>query len=183
VLLASPGFAAQWAACHGGALADVPRISGFGHRTADLSLAGKLRRAEPGGHLFPQLRGAVQDAYRRAGLPGASALDVVELHDCFTITGLVAVEHLGIVEPGAGGEFIAAGETAPGGKLPVNPGGGLLGLGHPVGATGVRMVHDAARQVAQNAGELQVDGARTALTLNVGGSFTTVATTVVQTGG
>ncbi len=165
VVLASSSFAERL----GGGF---PRISGFGHRTAHLSLAGKLSDGE---YLFPQLRGAVVDAYRRSGVAGPDALDVVELHDCFTITGLVALEHLGVAPPGDGGRFIAEG-----GLARINPSGGLIGLGHPVGATGVRMVHDAARQVAGTAGETQVEGARTALTLNIGGSFTTVVATVVE---
>jgi acetyl-CoA acetyltransferase len=115
--------------------------------------------------------------YERAGVAGPDALDVVELHDCFTITGLVALEHLGAAPPGDGGKFIADGGLDTAG---INPGGGLLGLGHPVGATGVRMLHDVARQVTGTAGETQVAGARTALTLNVGGSFTTVVTMIVQ---
>jgi acetyl-CoA C-acetyltransferase len=166
VLLASPAFAERL----GG---DFPRIAGFGHRTAHIGLTEKLSDGE---YLFPQLRGAVVDAYRRAGVAGPDALDVVELHDCFTITGLVALEHLGVAPPGGGGRFIADGGLTTAG---INPSGGLLGLGHPVGATGVRMLHDAARQVTGTAGETQVEGARTALTLNVGGSFTTVVTTIV----
>ncbi|OZM70129.1 acetyl-CoA acetyltransferase [Amycolatopsis antarctica] len=183
VVLASPRFAAEWAARHGRTLDDVPAVTGFGHRTATLPLAGKLDRAEPDGYLFPQLRGTVTDAYRRAGIPGPDALDLVELHDCFTITALVALEHLGLAPPGGGGRVIESGDIGPDGVLPVNPGGGLLGLGHPVGATGVRMLRDAARQVSGTAGPIQVDGARTALTLNVGGSFTTTVALVVGTGG
>ncbi|MFJ1761560.1 acetyl-CoA acetyltransferase [Amycolatopsis sp. NPDC088138] len=167
VLLASPAFAERL----GG---DFPRIAGFGHRTAHIGLTEKLSTG--GEYLFPQLRGAVVDAYRRADVAGPDALDVVELHDCFTITGLVALEHLGVAPPGGGGRFIADGGLDTAG---INPSGGLLGLGHPVGATGVRMLHDAARQVTGTAGETQVEGARTALTLNVGGSFTTVVTTIV----
>ncbi|MDS0135495.1 MULTISPECIES: acetyl-CoA acetyltransferase [unclassified Amycolatopsis] len=167
VLLASPVFAERL----GGGF---PRIAGFGHRTAHIGLAPKI--ASDGEYLFPHLRGAVTDAYRRAGVPGPDALDVVELHDCFTITGLVALEHLGAAPPGDGGRFIADGGLDAAG---INPGGGLIGLGHPVGATGVRMLRDAARQVSGTAGETQVEGARTALTLNVGGSFTTVVTMVV----
>ncbi|WP_233223676.1 hypothetical protein [Amycolatopsis sp. CA-128772] len=86
------------------------------------------------------------------------------------------MEHLGAAPPGEGGRFIAGGGL---GAAGINPGGGLIGLGHPVGATGVRMLRDAARQVSGTAGETQVGGARTALTLNVGGSFTTVVTLVV----
>ncbi|MCR6488925.1 acetyl-CoA acetyltransferase [Amycolatopsis sp. OK19-0408] len=167
VLLASPEFARRL----GG---DFPRIAGFGHRTSHIGLAEKL--SADGEYLFPHLRGAITDAYRRAGVAGPDALDVVELHDCFTITGLVALEHLGAAPPGDGGRFIADGGLDTAG---INPGGGLIGLGHPVGATGVRMLHDVARQVRGTAGETQVEGARTALTLNVGGSFTTVVTMVV----
>jgi acetyl-CoA C-acetyltransferase len=180
VLLASPRFAADWARGHGVDLDDVPRIAGFGHRTATLSLSGKL--ASAGDFMFPHLRGAVTDAYRRAGLAGVSDVDVVEVHDCFTITGLVALEHLGAAEPGKGGELVLSGAVGPGGVLPVNPGGGLIGLGHPVGATGVRMLRDAARQVSGTAAETQVDHARTVLTVNVGGSFTTVVSLVVTAG-
>ena len=62
-----------------------------------------------------------------------------------------------------------------GSAIPVNPSGGLIGVGHPVGATGVRMLHDAARQVTGQAGDCQVEGARTVATLNIGGSLTTVS--------
>ncbi|MFC3455412.1 acetyl-CoA acetyltransferase [Amycolatopsis speibonae] len=179
IVLASPRFAADWAKRVGRDLVEVPRLAGFGHRTAHLSLRGKLDRAEGHEYLFPHLRGAVLDAYRRAKVSGAEEIDVVELHDCFTITALVALEHLGAAPPGTAGRLIESGAIARDGVLPVNPGGGLLGLGHPVGATGVRMVHDAARQVAGTAGPLQIDGVRKVLTLNVGGSFTTVVATVV----
>ncbi len=179
IVLASPEFAAEWAKRVGRDLAEVPRLAGFGHRTAHLSLRGKLDRAEGQEYLFPHLRGAVLDAYRRAKVSGAEEMDVVELHDCFTITALVALEHLGAAPPGAAGRLVESGGIARDGVLPVNPGGGLLGLGHPVGATGVRMVHDAARQVAGTAGPLQIEGVRNVLSLNVGGSFTTVVAMVV----
>ncbi|MFK0251654.1 acetyl-CoA acetyltransferase [Amycolatopsis azurea] len=179
IVLASPEFAADWAKRTGRDLAEVPRLTGFGHRTAHLSLRGKLDRAEGHEYLFPHLRGAVVDAYWRAKVSGPEEIDVVELHDCFTITALVALEHLGAAPPGSAGRLIESGGIARDGVLPVNPGGGLLGLGHPVGATGVRMVHDAARQVAGTAGPLQIDGVRNVLTLNVGGSFTTVVAMVV----
>jgi acetyl-CoA C-acetyltransferase len=83
----------------------VPRLAGFGHRTAHLSLRGKLDRAERQEYLFPHLRGAVLDAYRRAEVSGAEEMDVVELHDCFTITALVALEHLGAAPPEPPGRF------------------------------------------------------------------------------
>ncbi len=178
VLLASP----RWLDERRRAADELAAITGFGHRTAPLALSDKLAAAPAEGYLFPQLHAAVRDAYTRAGVSGPAELDVVELHDCFSITGLVAIEHLGLTEPGKGAEPILDGSIAAGGRLPVNPSGGLLAGGHPVGATGVRMLHDVARQVTGTAGETQVPGARTGMTLNVGGSFTTVVTTVVQRG-
>lgn len=157
-----------------------PVISGWAHRTAPMLLADKLARREP--YLFPHLRRAALDAYERAGLRGPEDVDVIETHDCFTITEYVALDHLGLTPPGESWRAIESGLIDFDGGLPVNPSGGLIGLGHPVGATGVRMLHDAARQVSGAAGECQVPGARTALTLNIGGSCTTVALFAV-TGG
>lgn len=182
LLLASPRYAADWARGRARGLDDVPCLRGFGHRTDSLLLADKLARRDPDGWMFPHLAGAVGDAYRRAGIAGPADLDVAELHDCFTISALVAYEHIGLAAPGQGGRIVEDGVVAPGGMLPVNPGGGLLALGHPVGATGVRMAVDAARQVSGTAGPLQVEGARTALTVNIGGSFTTVVATVIGRG-
>jgi acetyl-CoA C-acetyltransferase len=177
VVLASP----RWVAEHGLDPERLACLRGFGHRTDTLSLAAKLDR--PGPVMFPHLAGAVGDAYRRAGVADAGRLDVAELHDCFTVTGLVALEHLGVCGPGEAGRLVEEGVFGPAGRLPVNPGGGLLGLGHPVGATGVRMLLDAARQVSGRAGAIQVEGAGMVLTVNVGGSFTTVVATVVGLGG
>ncbi|MFI6797924.1 acetyl-CoA acetyltransferase [Streptosporangium canum] len=156
-----------------------PVISGWGHRTAPMLLADKLRLSEGGPYLFPHLRQAALDAYARAGLAGPGDLDVIETHDCFTVTEYVALDHLGLTPPGESWKAVEAGTIDFDGSLPVNPSGGLIGLGHPVGATGVRMMLDACRQVTGTAGECQVPGARTALTLNIGGSCTTVATFAV----
>ncbi|MFO0603396.1 MAG: acetyl-CoA acetyltransferase [Polyangiales bacterium] len=154
------------------------RVAGWGHRAAGLGLDEKLRRAAGSEHLFPHLRAAVTDAYRRAGVADASKVDVFELHDCFSITGLTLVEHLGVTAPGEAWRAVEDGRLAK-----VNPGGGLIGGGHPVGATGVRMVLDAARQVTGAAGPTQVEGARVAATINLGGSATTaVAFVVAQEG-
>lgn len=91
-------------------------------------------------------------------------------------------DHLGLGEPGRPGEAIASGVTAMGGRLPINPSGGLIGGGHPVGATGVRMLLDAQRQVTDTAAQTQVPGARVAQTLNIGGSCTTTVSFVVGAG-
>lgn len=182
VVLASERFARAWAERTGTELSSEAVIAGFGHRTSTLLLADKLAQSEGGEHMFPHLAGAVRDAYDRAGIAGVEDLDVAEIHDCFTINGLVTIEHMGLADPGKGGQAVLAGDIARDGKLPVNPGGGLLANGHPVGATGVRMVLDAARQVTGRAGDQQIPGAATALTVNVGGSFTTAVATVLTRG-
>jgi len=171
VVLATGSFL-QGRPRRGGRLA---RVAGWGHRGAGLGLDEKLRRAAGEPYLFPHLRAAVTDAYRRAGVADAAAVDVFELHDCFSITGLTLLEHLGVAAPGEAGRAVEDGRLAR-----VNPGGGLIGGGHPVGATGVRMVLDAARQVTGTAGATQLDGARTAATLNLGGSATTAVAFVLR---
>lgn len=183
VVLVSARFAAQWAAHRGLDVADLPVIAGFGHRTSTLLLKDKLALPATDGYLFPQLRGAVTDAYARAGISGVEPIDVAEIHDCFTINGLLSVEHIGLAEPGKGGQAILDGVTTREGHLPINPGGGLMAAGHPVGATGVRMLLDASQQVTGTAGPLQIEGAQTALTVNIGGSFTTVVSFVVRRAG
>ena len=106
-------------------------------------------------------------------------LDAIETHDCFSITEYMAIEHFGISPPGQAWKAIEEGVVAFDGTLPVNPSGGLIGLGHPVGATGVRMVLDAAKQCTGTAGDYQVPGAKTVATFNVGGSGTTNCSFVV----
>jgi acetyl-CoA C-acetyltransferase len=178
VVLASARFAAAWAARSGRDLAQTPRILGWGHRTAGLTLDAKLARSAGGGLLVPHVAEAVNDARRRADRP-LDAIHGYEVHDCFTTTEYLAIDHLGLTAPGQSWRAIEDGRTALGGAAPVNPSGGLIGGGHPVGATGVRMALDAARQVRGRAGETQIEGARAIQTLNLGGSATTVVSLVV----
>ena len=166
---------------HGGSLgAPVARIAGWGHRTASLSLADKLDASVEAEYVFPHVRGAILDAFARAGVRDVFALDGIETHDCFTISQYMAIDHFGLTKPGCSGDAIDSGLTARGGGLPVNPSGGLIGVGHPVGATGVRMLLDSYLQVTGQAAGYQVEGARTFATLNFGGSAATVVCTVVQ---
>ena len=174
IVLASARFATE----RGLALDRLPRLLGWGHRTAGLSLAAKLERSAGAPYLLPHLRDAIVDAYRRAGIPGPESLDAVETHDCFTVTEYLAIDHLGVTAPGEAWRAVEDGTIARGGRCPINPSGGLIGLGHPVGATGVRMVLDAARQTSGRAAN-QIDGARRVATLNIGGSCTTVVSFVV----
>ena len=181
VVLASPRFAKAWAARRGLSLEALPRIAGWGHRTAHLQLAPKLQASAGQPYVFPHVREAIQGAFRRAGVADVFALDGIETHDCFTTTEYMAIDHFGITAPGESWRAIEDGTIASGGRLPINPSGGLIGLGHPVGATGVRMVLDAARQVTGRAGDCQVEGAHRFATLNIGGSATTVVSFIVET--
>ncbi|WP_313315128.1 acetyl-CoA acetyltransferase [Pulveribacter sp.] len=182
LVLASPAYAQRWAAQRGRTLAQVPRITGWGHSSAHLRLQAKLQASAGQPYVFPHVRQAIQDAFRRASIADAFALDGIETHDCFTTTEYMAIDHFGITPPGQSWQAIEDGTIAADGRLPVNPSGGLIGAGHPVGATGVRMVLDAARQVSGTAGATQVEGARRFGTLNIGGSATTVVSFVVEGG-
>jgi acetyl-CoA C-acetyltransferase len=91
----------------------------------------------------------------------------------------MAIDHFGITAPGESWKAIEDGTIERSGRLPINPSGGLIGGGHPVGATGARMVFDAAKQVTGRAEEMQVNNAKTFATLNIGGSLSTVASFVV----
>src|SRR5947209_4555443 len=102
--------------------------------------------------------------------------------DCFTPSEYLAIDHIGLTEPGQSWQAIENGDIANGGRMPINPSGGLIGGGHPVGASGVRMLLDAARQVSDAAGDYQVEGARTFGTLNFGGSTATTVSFVVSKG-
>ena len=116
---------------------------------------------------------AAAAAYRQAGKTPAD-VDVVELHDCFTIAEIVATEGLGFFEPGSGGAAAEKGWTSLGGKLPVNPSGGLKAKGHPIGATGAAQIAEIVCQLRGEAGPRQVEGARTGLTHTLGGNTATV---------
>jgi len=180
VVLATADYAERWAAGHGRAMDELARIDGWGHRTARMTMADKFTASRDQPYVFPQLRGAAFDAFARAGIASVEDLDAIETHDCFTISEYAALDHLGLTDPGESWKAIEEGRTELGGDLPVNPSGGLLACGHPVGATGVRMLWDATRQVTGTAGDHQVEGARRVATLNLGGSLTTVASFVVS---
>lgn len=157
------------------------RIDGWGHRTVGLGLQQKLdrSRADPRNeYVLPHVRGAALDAFTRAGI-GVDDLDGVEVHDCFTPSEYLAIDHIGLTGPGESWKAIENGEIEIGGRLPVNPSGGLIGGGHPVGASGIRMLLDAAKQVSGTAGAYQVAGAKTFGTLNFGGSTATTVSFVV----
>ena len=154
------------------------RLLGYGHTTDRIALDSKDVPE------FPYARAAADKAYAMAGI-GPRDLDAADVHDCFSISEVIAYEILSFAERGHGGKLVESGATAlpsvrhlvtdktPSFSLPVNPGGGLIGDGHPVGATGVRQVVEACQQLSGIAGPRQVEGARRYLTFNMGGTMTT----------
>ncbi len=154
------------------------RLLGFGHTTDYLALDKKDAPT------FSIARKAAEKALLMANLKPRD-MNGVEVHDCFSITEIVAYELLGLAEPGKGAELARSGATAlpqvrnekMRGKfafeIPVNAGGGLIGDGHPVGATGVRQVVEAYQHLTGQAGARQIPNAKRFLTFNMGGSLTT----------
>lgn len=162
-------------------------LLGWGHSTDRLALEEKDVPA------FPHARRAIETAMRSAGLRGPRDLHGIEVHDCFSISELIAYELIGLAPPGEGASLLHSGATmlpsvceqilgadaaAPPFSIPVNAGGGLMADGHPVGATGVRQVLDAFEQLNGCAGPRQIANARRFLTYNVGGSMTTAVAMV-----
>jgi len=115
---------------------------------------------------------ASKAAYKQAGV-APKDINVVEVHDCFTIAELMAVEDLGFAEKGKGGKFIDEGNTKLGGRVPFNTSGGLKACGHPVGATGIKQACEIVMQLRGEAGARQVKNAEIGMTHNVGGSGAT----------
>jgi acetyl-CoA acetyltransferase len=111
---------------------------------------------------------AARIAYERAGV-GPGDVDVIELHDAAAPAELIVTEELGLCDPGGGPELLRSGATALGGRVPINPSGGLLSKGHPVGATGCAQLVELADQLRGRCGDRQVPGARIGLAENGGG--------------
>ncbi|MBU0517043.1 MAG: propanoyl-CoA acyltransferase [Proteobacteria bacterium] len=122
---------------------------------------------------------SVDQAYAQAGLTPAD-VDVVELHDCFTIAEILAVEGLGFYPPGQGYAAATSGETTFGGRVVVNPSGGLKAKGHPIGATGLAQVYEIVKQLRGQAGPRQVEGAKVGLVDTLGGDLGTVCNLILR---
>ena len=129
---------------------------------------------------MPHVRDAITDAMGRASISGVSDLDLIETHDCMTPSQYMAIDHFGITAPGESWKAIEDGTIERDGATPVNPSGGLIGGGHPVGATGARMLLDVAKQGTATAEGYQVEGAARGATLNIGGSTATTACFVLE---
>ena len=122
---------------------------------------------------------AAHKAYKMAGVkPGD--INLVEVHDCFSINGLLAIEDLGFVEKGQGGPAIENGETELDGRIPVNPSGGLKARGHPLGATGIAQAAEIVWQLRGDAGKRQINGIEVGMTHNIGGTGGTAAVHILS---
>lgn len=179
VFLASRAYAEKYAAKRGLSIDKLPRIKGWGHHTSRLRFNDKVAESAKSEYVLPHVRSTITDAWKRAGINDVSGIDGIETHDCFTTSEYMAIDHFGITKPGESWKAVDAGWIEIGGKHPINPSGGLIGAGHPVGATGVRQLLDGFRQVTGTAGDYQVEGAKTFQTLNIGGSGTTSVSFVV----
>jgi len=171
--LASEEYANKYAMDRGINLVNIPRILGWGNTTAPIEFSRKIAESKGHDYILPATRQAIVNAYDRAGLTDCWDLDAIEAHDCFTTSEYMAIDHFGLTRPGESWKAIEEGIIEMGGKLPINPSGGLIGCGHPVGATGVRQLLDAYKQFTGTAGDYQVKGAKKIATLNIGGTATT----------
>lgn len=149
-----------------------PIIKGYGHRVAPYEFDKKMKESKNNDYILPWTREAVCDAYKRANLT-VDDIDLFETHDCFTSSEYMAISAFGITKPGKEYEAIENGTIDFTGSKPINPSGGLIGCGHPVGASGVRMMLDLYKQIANEAGSYQIKNAKNAMMLNIGGSATT----------
>ena len=181
IFLASDKRAREYAKSRNIDIEKIPNIKGWGHKTGPITYQEKIEFSKDKDYVFPHVKETIEDAFRRANFSGVNDLDGIETHDCFTSTEYMAIDHFGITKAGESWKAIELGEIEIGGRIPINPSGGLLGLGHPVGATGVRMLLDTYKQCSGTAGDYQVEGANNFATLNIGGSATTVVSFVVGT--
>jgi acetyl-CoA C-acetyltransferase len=152
----------------------VVKVTGSGQATDTLALHARKDLC-----WLSATERAAAAAYRMAEI-GPQDLDLIEVHDCFTIAELMVLEALGVFERGEAGPATERGETRLGGRIPVNVSGGLKSKGHPVGATGVAQICELVTQLRGEAGDRQVAGARRGLAQNMGGTGATTTVHVLE---
>jgi len=179
VFLANQTKAQEYANKHGIALESIPQIKGWGHINAPMAFDEKLKLGRNTPYLLPHVNTLFQQTLKRAGLDGIESISGLEVHDCFNITEYMILDHIGLKPAGDIWQLIEQGHFDKSGALPVNTSGGLIGLGHPVGASGIRMALDCYKQACGQAGDTQIDGAQNMMTFNLGGSTTTCASLVI----
>jgi acetyl-CoA acyltransferase len=154
---------------------DAVEVVAYGHATGPIEGPADILDMDT-------TRAAAKEAYESAGL-GPNDIQVAEVHDCFAIAQLLAVEALGFANRGEAKKLIDGGAMWLGGKVPVNTGGGLMAFGHPVGATGVKQAVEISRQLLGRCGDYQVkNGARVGLAQNMGGDDRTSVVTIFRKG-
>jgi len=160
----------------GVAKSDAVEIVSFGQATNDITKVPD-NLSEMDGY-----RAAAQEALKDAGLT-INDIGTIETHDCFTIAGIIGVEMLGLAEAGKGAQFVADGETARDGYMPMNTTGGLIGWGHPTGGTGVHMAVTLWQQLTGKAGNAQIniDPKRPyGMSINMGGDDKTLTAIIYK---
>lgn len=156
---------------------DIPiLISGSGQASGTLSLHDRKSLSE-----IAATRQAAKSAYEMSGT-GPKEIDLAEVHDCFTIAEIMAIEDLGFCKKGEGGKMVEEGQTERDGRIPVNTSGGLKAKGHPVGTTGIAQAVEIVSQLRGEAGKRQVDEPEIGLTHNVGGSGGTAVVHILKRG-
>jgi acetyl-CoA acyltransferase len=154
---------------------DAVEVVAYGHATGPIEGPSDLLDMDV-------TRAAAKEAYEAAGL-GPNDMQVAEVHDCFSIAQLLAVEALGFTGKGQAKKIIDEGAMWLGGRIPVNTGGGLMAFGHPVGATGVKQAVELSRQLLGRCGDYQVQSnPKVALAQNMGGDDRTSVVTIFRRG-
>jgi acetyl-CoA C-acetyltransferase len=147
-------------------------VLGSGQANDTLSLHGRKSLTE-----IPATTHAAQRALMQAKI-GVDKVNVTEVHDCFSIAEVMAIEDLGLIPRGEAGRIMEEGQTYFDGKVPINSCGGLKACGHPIGATGIKQVWEIVKQLRNEAGKRQIGNADIGLTHNVGGTGSTVVVNV-----
>ena len=154
---------------------DAAEVIGSGHAVDSLFVDGDLTQ-------LTTSTLAAQKAYASAGVT-PDAIDVAEVHDCFTVTEMMMYEAMGLAAPGQAHQLLRNGATDIDGSIPVNTGGGLIGFGHPVGATGVKQALEIFRQMKGLCGDYQIPNLpKIGMTMNMGGDDKTVVSLVIRNG-
>jgi acetyl-CoA C-acetyltransferase len=154
---------------------DTPvKIIGTGQASASMNLCDRTNLTS-----FEASVSASQQAYKMAGL-GPADIDFAVVHDCFTIAEIIASEDIGFFKPGEGAKAVVDGVTARDGDKPINPMGGLKGVGHPVGATGVKQAYVLYRELLGEAGPNQVENHNTGIMHNFGGTGATCVVNIMR---
>ena len=167
VILASENFARK--------ITDTPIwITGSGQATDTIALHKRKSLID-----MPATKIAAAQAFTQSKI-SPNQISITEVHDCFTIAEILAMEGLGLVEQGAAGKAVEQGITYFDGKIPINPCGGLKACGHPIGATGIKQVVEVVTQLRGEAGKRQVNNPIYGLTHNVGGTGATVAVNIFK---